>query len=39
VEGLCEHGNKSTGSIKCWEILEHLSDLAFQELDSVDLVS
>jgi hypothetical protein len=22
VEGSCEHGNKPSGSIKCWEILE-----------------
>jgi hypothetical protein len=22
VEGSCEHGNESSGSIKCWEILE-----------------
>jgi hypothetical protein len=22
VEGSCEHGNESLGSIKCWEILE-----------------
>jgi hypothetical protein len=24
MEGSCEHGNKSSGSIKCWEILEQL---------------
>jgi hypothetical protein len=24
VEGSCEHGNKPSGSIKCWEILEWL---------------
>jgi hypothetical protein len=22
VEGLCEHGNEPSGSIKCWEVLE-----------------
>jgi hypothetical protein len=26
VEGSCEHGNESSDSIKCWEILEQLSD-------------
>jgi hypothetical protein len=26
VEGFCEHGNEHSGSIKCWEILEWLSD-------------
>jgi hypothetical protein len=26
VEGSCEHGNETSGSIKCWEILERLSD-------------
>jgi hypothetical protein len=24
LEGTCEHGNESSGSIKCWEILEQL---------------
>jgi hypothetical protein len=24
VEGPCKHGNKPSGSIKCWEILEWL---------------
>jgi hypothetical protein len=24
VEGSCEHGNKPSGSIKCWKILEWL---------------
>jgi hypothetical protein len=23
-EGYCEHGNESSGSIKCWEVLERL---------------
>jgi hypothetical protein len=27
VEGSCEHGNELSGSIKCWEILEHLQKL------------
>jgi hypothetical protein len=22
VEGSCEHGNKHSGSIKCWKVLE-----------------
>jgi hypothetical protein len=26
VEGPCEHGNEPSGSIKCWEILEWLSN-------------
>jgi hypothetical protein len=26
VEGYCEHINEPSGSIKCWEILEWLSD-------------
>jgi hypothetical protein len=26
VEGSCEHGNEPLGEIKCWEILEYLSD-------------
>jgi hypothetical protein len=35
VEGCCEHGNKLSGFIKCWEILE-----ASQEgLNSMELVS
>jgi hypothetical protein len=24
VEGSCEHGNKPSGSIKCWKVLEYL---------------
>jgi hypothetical protein len=24
LEGSCEHGNESLGSIKCWEVLEWL---------------
>jgi hypothetical protein len=31
MEGLCEHGNEHSGSVKCWEILEGLS---FMELVS-----
>jgi hypothetical protein len=30
----CEHGNEHTGSIKCWEILEQLSDWWFLKKDS-----
>jgi hypothetical protein len=26
MAGSCERGNESSGSIKCWEILEQLSD-------------
>jgi hypothetical protein len=26
MEGLCEHGNEPSGSIKCWEIVEWLSN-------------
>jgi hypothetical protein len=26
VAGSCEHGKEPSGSIKCWEILERLSD-------------
>jgi hypothetical protein len=26
VEGSCGHGNAPSGSVKCWEILEQLSD-------------
>jgi hypothetical protein len=22
VEGSCEHGNETSGSIKCWDVLE-----------------
>jgi hypothetical protein len=26
AEGSCEHGNEAFGIIKCWEILEYLSN-------------
>jgi hypothetical protein len=26
VEGSCEHGNETSGFIKCWDIFEWLSD-------------
>jgi hypothetical protein len=26
VEGSCDNGNELSGSVKCWEILEYLSD-------------
>jgi hypothetical protein len=26
VEGFFKHGNEPSGSVKCWEILEWLSD-------------
>jgi hypothetical protein len=40
VEGSCEHGNEPLGSIKCWEILEQLSDwkLLKKGLSSMELV-
>jgi hypothetical protein len=25
-EGTCKHGNENSGSMKCWEIVEWLSD-------------
>jgi hypothetical protein len=40
-EGSCEHGNEPSGSVKCWEVLEHLLQLAAsqEELSSMELVS
>jgi hypothetical protein len=29
VAGSCEHGNKSSGSTKCWEFLECRETLGF----------
>jgi hypothetical protein len=34
VKGSCEHDNEPTGSIKCWEILEWLSDWWLPKKDS-----
>jgi hypothetical protein len=34
VEGSCEHGNEPLGSVKCWEILEWLSDWRLLKMDS-----
>jgi hypothetical protein len=34
VEGSCEHGNKSSGSIKCWEFLEELHNWRLLEKGS-----
>jgi hypothetical protein len=34
VEGFGEHGNETSGSIKCWEILEELSDWRLLKKDS-----
>jgi hypothetical protein len=34
VDGSCEHGNESSGSMKCWEILEYLSDWRLLKKDS-----
>jgi hypothetical protein len=40
VEGPCEHGNKPSGSIKCWEILGAVQLAVSQEgLSSMELVS
>jgi hypothetical protein len=41
VEGSCEHGNESLGSIKFWEVLELLHKLAAPQegLSSMELVS
>jgi hypothetical protein len=44
VKGSCEHGNEGSGFIKCWEILEQLSNWRLlkisvcYELHKVDLV-
>jgi hypothetical protein len=32
--GSCEHGNEPSGSIKCWEVLEWLSDWRLLKKDS-----
>jgi hypothetical protein len=29
MDGSCEHGGEPSGSIKCWEILQYLSELRF----------
>jgi hypothetical protein len=34
VEGSCEHDTESSGSIKCWEILELLGDRRLLKKDS-----
>jgi hypothetical protein len=34
MEGSCEHGNKPSGSVKFWEILEQLSDWRLLKRDS-----
>jgi predicted deacylase len=39
VEGSCEHGNELSGSIKCWEILEWLSDWQLLKKDSAPWIS
>jgi hypothetical protein len=33
VVGYCEHGNEPSGYIKCWEILERLSNWWFLKRD------
>jgi hypothetical protein len=37
VAGSCEHDNKPSGSIKCWEILEELSNWWLLKKDSIPL--
>jgi hypothetical protein len=42
VEGSCERGNKPSGSIKCWDVLEWLRNLRFSrraQLHEVSLVN
>jgi hypothetical protein len=34
MKGSCKHSNESSGSIKCWEIFEWLSNLQLQEKGS-----
>jgi hypothetical protein len=34
VDGSCEHGNDISVSIRCWEILEQLSDWRLLRKDS-----
>jgi hypothetical protein len=34
AEASCEGGNKSSGSMKCWAILEYLSNWWFLKKDS-----
>jgi hypothetical protein len=36
IGGFCGHGNEPSGSIKCWEILEYLSDWRFQNYSTVE---
>jgi hypothetical protein len=40
VEGVCEHDDEPSVSIKCWELLEQLSDrrLLKKGLSSMELV-
>jgi hypothetical protein len=39
MEGSCEHGNEPSGSIKCWEILEWLTEWHLIKKDSAPRVS
>jgi hypothetical protein len=34
VEGSCGHGNEPSGSVKCWKILEELSNWWLLKKDS-----
>jgi hypothetical protein len=40
VEGSCEHGDDSSDSVQCWEVLEFAAQLAAvqERLDSMKLV-
>jgi hypothetical protein len=39
VVGNCENGNEPSGSIKCWEIFEKLSNCQLHKKDSAHKVS
>jgi hypothetical protein len=39
VEGSCEHGNKTAGYIKCWEVLQSLHNWRLLKKGSVPWVS
>jgi hypothetical protein len=38
VEGSCEHGNETSGSIKCWEVAEYLHNWRLLKKDSAPWV-
>jgi hypothetical protein len=37
VQGSCDHGNESSGSITCWEVLEELCDWRIVKKSSAPL--